>query len=80
MRISTLLFTLGLVVVLVAFFDFPFPHFVDRWLLVVVGAFISFFSYTLINEERKVKTHASPKIVPDIQNPSPANRNEKSLP
>lgn len=54
MKTHSILFTLGLVVVIMAFFDFPFPHIFDKWILVVVGGLISFFSYTLINENRAV--------------------------
>lgn len=56
MKIHSLLFVLGLVVVVMAFFDFPLPHFFDKWLLVLVGVLVSFFSYTLMNEKRTAET------------------------
>jgi len=53
MKIPSILFALGLLVAIVAFFDFPLPYIADKWLLVIIGAVIAFFSYTLINENRR---------------------------
>jgi len=56
MKIYSFLFTLGLIVVFMAFFDFPLPHFFDKWFFVIVGGLISFFSYVLMNGKRSATT------------------------
>lgn len=51
-----ILFILGVLIAVFAFFNFPFPHALDKWLFVLFGIVIMFLSYIHINEGRGVDT------------------------
>tara|TARA_B100000745_G_scaffold49034_1_gene29349 strand:- start:3245 stop:3457 length:213 start_codon:yes stop_codon:yes gene_type:complete len=68
MKTPSVIFVLGLLVVILAFFDFPLPHFFDKWLLVLIGALIAFFAYTLLNGKNETQADVN-EVSPENEKP-----------
>ena len=47
----------GVIIALLAFFDFPLPASIDRWFLGIVGAAIAISSFKLMSGESKSSPH-----------------------
>jgi len=52
MRKSTITFLFGVFIAVLAFFEFPLPQSVDRWVIFFAGVVVSFLSYQLLSDEQ----------------------------